>query len=78
MTNFQFLPYTLIAVGIINAVYRKSDSTSLNFSYLLILFGSAIFLARRNESTQKFMDKPVINWVILAISGFLILLTILN
>jgi len=78
MTNFQFLPYTLIAVGIINAVYRNSDSTSLNFSYLLILFGSAIFLARRNESTQKFMDKPVINWVILAISGFLILLTILN
>ena len=78
MTNFQFLPYTLIAVGIINAVYRNSDSTSLNFSYLLILFGSAIFLARRNENTKKFMDKPVFSWLALGISAVLILLTIIN
>ena len=77
MANFQFLPYTLIAVGIINAVYRNSDSTSLNFSYLLILFGSAIFLARRNERTQKFMDKPASNWLALGISAILILLTII-
>lgn len=78
MKNFQFIPYTLIAVGIINAVYRNSDTNSLNLSYLLILFGSAIFLARRNESTQKYLDSKASNIAILVISGILIFLTLLN
>lgn len=78
MKNFQFIPYTLIAVGLINAVYRNSDSNSLNLSYLLILFGSAIFLARRNESTQRYLESKGSNIAILIISGLLILLTLIN
>jgi dolichyl-phosphate-mannose--protein O-mannosyl transferase len=78
MKNFQFIPYTLIAVGLINAVYRNSDSTALNTSYLLILFGSAIFLASRNESTQKYLENKTSRIAILITSGLLILLTLIR
>ena len=78
MKNFQFIPYTLIAVGLINAVYRNSNSTALNTSYLLILFGSAIFLASRNESTQKYLENKTSRIAILITSGLLILLTLIR
>jgi len=78
MKNFQFIPYTLIAVGLINAVYRNSDRTALNTSYLLILFGSAIFLASRNESTQKYLENKTSRIAILITSGLLILLTLIR
>jgi len=78
MKNFQFIPYTLIAVGLINAVYRNSDSTALNTSYLLILFGSAIFLANRNESTQKYLESKTSKIAILITSALLILFTLIR
>ena len=78
MANFQFIPYTLIAVGIINAVYRNSDSTSLNFSYLLILFGSALFLASRNQGMKTTLEKSPTKYVVLIVSALLILLTVIR
>jgi hypothetical protein len=78
MPNFQFIPYTLIAVGLINAVYRNSESTALNSSYLLILFGSAIFLANRNKSTQKYLESKASKISILITSAALIIFTLIR
>jgi hypothetical protein len=78
MKNFQFIPYTLIAVGLINAVYQNSDSAALNTSYLLILFGSAIFLASRNESTKKYLESKSSKIAILIASALLIIFTLIR
>lgn len=78
MKNFQFIPYTLIAVGLINAVYRNSESAALNTSYLLILFGSAIFLASRSKALNGFLAKKSTSVMILALSAVLILVTIVS
>jgi len=77
MSNFQFIPYTLIAVGLINAVYRNDDSSAVNLSYLLILFGSGLFLASRNQSANEILKKKSSSYAVVFLSALLIMTTLL-
>lgn len=76
MANFQFIPYTLIAVGLINAVYRHNDSGAMNHSVLLIVVGALLFVASRVKSLQAFLGKQVVRIAILIIALLLILSTL--
>lgn len=78
MPNFQYIPYTLVAVGLINAVYRNSDSSALTSSYLLIAFGLLLFVASRVNAMKGLLEKSAARWTVLAISAALILLTVFN
>jgi len=78
MPNFQYIPYTLIAVGLINAVYRNSDSNSVTQSVLLIAAGALLFLASRIKALNEFLAKKSTSIVILALSALLILVTIVS
>ena len=78
MPNFQYIPYTLIAVGLINAVYRNSDSSALTSSYLLIAAGLLLFLASRIKGLKDFMARSITRWIVLALSALLIFITIIN
>lgn len=78
MNNFQFIPYTLIAVGLINAVYRHNDSNSVNMSVVLVLFGLLLFLGSRISGIKKFLEKQVVRVLVLVISALLIGLTLIK
>lgn len=76
MPNFQYIPYTLIAVGLINAVYRNDDNSSVNLSYLLILFGSGLFLASRNKTANEILKKKSSSYAVVFLSALLIMTTL--
>lgn len=76
MTNFQFIPYTLIAVGLINAVYRHNDSGAVSKSVLIILVGALLFLASRIKSLNNFMQRQATRIAILIVASLLILSTL--
>lgn len=76
MQNFQFIPYTLIAVALINAVYKHNDSGSLLKSLLLIVFGGAIFLASRISGFKNTYTGKNFQLFVLILSTLLILLTL--
>jgi hypothetical protein len=77
MPNFQYIPYTLIAVGLINAVYRNEDSSAVNLSYLLILVGSGLFLASRNPKTNEILKKKSTSYFVVFLSAILVITTLL-
>ena len=78
MTNFQFIPYTLIAVGLINAVYRHNETSALNYSYLLIVVGALLFLASRINALKNFYQKQAVQIGVLVIALALIFLTLIK
>ena len=77
MANFQFIPYTLIAVGLINAVYRHNDSSAVNSSVLLIVVGALLFIASRVKSLESLLTKQAVRISVLVIASVLILSTLL-
>ena len=77
MANFQFIPYTLIAVGLINAVYRHNDSSAVNSSVLLIVVGALLFIASRVTSLESLLTKQAVRISVLVIASVLILSTLL-
>ena len=77
MANFQFIPYTLIAVGLINAVYRHNDSSAVNSSVLLIVVGALLFIASRAKSLESLLTKQAVRISVLVIASVLILSTLL-
>ena len=78
MNNFQFIPYTLIAVGLINAVYRHNDANSVNTSVVLVLFGLLLFSGSRISGIKKFLEKQLVRILVLVISALLIGLTLIK
>lgn len=76
MANFQFIPYTLIAVGLINAVYRHNDSDAVSKSVLIVLVGALLFLASRIKSFNNLMQKQATRIAIFIIASLLILSTL--
>ena len=78
MTNFQYIPYTLIAVGLINAVYRHNETSALNYSYLLIVVGALLFVASRIKALKSIYQKQVAQIGILVLASALILLTLVK
>ena len=78
MTNFQFIPYTLIAVGLINAVYRHNETSALNCSYLLIVVGALLFLVSRINALKNFYQKQPVQIGVLVIALALIFLTLIK
>ncbi len=76
MVNFQYIPYTLIAVGLINAVYRNGDPNSVTISYLLILFGAVLFVGSRNQSVSRVLAKKPVRILTLLAAASLIAITI--
>ena len=77
MANFQFIPYTLIAVGLINAVYRHNDSSAVNSSVFLIVVGALLFIASRVKSLESLLTKQAVRISVLVIASLLILSTLL-
>ena len=77
MANFQFIPYTLIAVGLINAVYRHNDSSAVSSSVLLIVVGALLFIASRVKSLESLLTKQAVRISVLVIASLLILSTLL-
>lgn len=76
MANFQYIPYTLIAVGLINAVYKHNDSGAISKSLILIIFGAILFLASRVGSLKALLDRNISRVIILVIGTLLILSTL--
>ena len=78
MPNFQYIPYTLIAVGLINAVYRNSDNQAVDMSYVLIIVGAILFLASRAKALSKFRELTAVKWGTWILSGLLIAVTLIK
>ena len=76
MANFQYIPYTLIAVGLINAVYKHNDSGAISKSLILIIFGAILFLASRVGSIKALLDRNISRVIILVVGTLLILSTL--
>ena len=76
MANFQYIPYTLIAVGLINAVYKHNDSGAISKSLILIIFGAILFLASRVGSLKALLDRNISRVIILVVGTLLILSTL--
>ena len=77
MANFQYIPYTLVAVGLINAVYRQGDSAAMKSTILMIAAGILLFIASRVQSLNTALAKPSARIATLVISSLLILSTLI-